>query len=151
MKPVLATSLLLAVTSAHAATLLGVNLATPVSQLPICDTSTPPCLHAIAPDVYTLQIQTQNRPPWARGVITITTVKGRIAQVFMESKSPVRLPVGGPLSDKVKIHKVNHWVYWDGATATYVAKMPRAQTSDISMVVIPPPTTIAGRPESLAQ
>jgi len=149
MKSVLSSLLLFAVTSAHAATLLGVNLATPVSQLPRCDSSTPPCLYAIAPDVYTLQ--TQNRPLWARGVITITTVKGRIAQVFIESKTPVRLPADGPLSDRVKIHTVNHWVYWDGATATYVAKMPRARTSDISIAVIPLPATIAGRPESPAQ
>jgi hypothetical protein len=149
MKPVLFSLLLSVAALAHAATLLGVNLATPVSQLPKCDTSTPPCLHPIAPDVYTLQ--TQNRPPWARGVITITTVKGRVAQVFIESKTPVRLPVGGPLSDRVKIHKANHWVYWDGAMATYVAKMPRTQTSDISIAVIPPPATIAGHPESPAQ
>jgi len=149
MRPVLSTVLLLAVTSAHAATLLGVNLATPVSQLPNCDTSKTPCLHAMAPDVYILQ--TQNRPPWARGVITITTVKGHVAQVFIESKMPVHLPVGGPLSDRVKIHSSNHWVYWDGATATYVAKMPRALTSDISITVIPPPATITAHPELPAQ
>ncbi|QIE29984.1 hypothetical protein SBC1_77420 (plasmid) [Caballeronia sp. SBC1] len=149
MKSILSSLLLFAVTSAHAATLLGVNLAIPVSQLPSCDSSTPPCLHAIAPDVYTLQ--TQNRPPWARGVITITTVKGRIAQVFIESKTSVHLPVNGPLSDRVKIHTVNHWVYWDGATATYVPKMPRERTSDISIAVIPPPATIVGLPESPAQ
>ena len=149
MKPVLFTFLLFAVASTHAATLLGVNLATPVSQLPKCDTSTPPCLHPIAPDVYTLQ--PQNRPSWARGVITITTVKGRIAQVFIESKTPVRLPADGPLSDRVKIYKANHWVYWDGATATYVAKMPRALTSDISITVMPPPATITANPESPAQ
>jgi len=140
---------LLFAASVHAASLLGVNLATPVSELPKCDTSTPPCLHPIAPDVYTLQ--PKSRPPWARGVITITTVKGRIAQVFIESKAPVRLPAGGPLSDRVKIHKANHWVYWDGATATYVAKMPRAQTSDISIAVIPRPATITALPESPAQ
>jgi hypothetical protein len=96
-------------------------------------------------------LQTQGRPPWARGVITITTVKGRIAQVFIESKTPVRLPVGGPLSDRVKIHNPNHWVYWDGATATYRAKMPRSLTSDISIAVIPPPATITAPPESPAQ
>jgi len=84
-------------------------------------------------------------------VITITTVKGRIAQVFIESKTPVRLPADGPLSDRVKIYKANHWVYWDGATATYVAKMPRAQTSDISIAVIPPPATVTAPPESPAQ
>jgi hypothetical protein len=149
MKHALSTLLLLAVTSAHAASLLGVNLATPVSQLPKCDTSTPPCLHPIAPDVYTLQ--PKNRPPWARGVITVTTIKGRIAQVFIESTTPFRLPADGPLSDRVKTHKVNHWVYWDGATATYVAKMPRAQTSDISIAVMPLPATIIARPELPAQ
>jgi len=149
MRPVLFTVLLFAVTSAHAATLLGVNLATPVSQLPNCDTSKPPCLHAMAPDVYILQ--TQNRPPWARGVITITTVKGHAAQVFIESTMPVHLPVGGPLSDRVKIHTLNHWVYRDGATATYVAKMPRALTSDISITVMPPPATITANPESPGQ
>lgn len=122
MKLVLPALLLLAVGSAHAATLLGINLSTPVSELPHCDTSTSSCLHAVAPDVYTLR--TQNRPRWARGVITITTVKGRIAQVFIESQTPVHLPVGGPLSDRVKSHKLNHWVYWDGATATYVAMIP---------------------------
>jgi len=149
MKSVLCSLLLFAVTSAHAATLLGVNLSTPVSQLPSCDSSTPPCLHAIAPDVYTLQ--TQKRPPWARGVITITTVKGRISQVFIESKSPVRLPVGGPLSDRVKLHTVNHWIYRDGATATFVPKMPRERTSDISIAVTRPPATIVALPESPAQ
>ena len=149
MKPVLSALLLFAVTSAHAATLLGINLATPVSQLPNCDTSASPCLIAVAPDVYTLQ--TRNRPPWARGVITVTTAKGRIAQVFIESQTPVHLPVGGPLSDKVKIHKPNHWVYWDGATATYVATIPGTKTSDISIAVIPPPATVTAPPESPAQ
>lgn len=149
MKPVLSALLLCAVRSAHAATLLGINLATPVSQLPNCDTSTSPCLHAVAPDVYTLHMQ--NRPPWARGVITVTTVKGHIAQVFIESQMPVHLPVGGPLSNTVKTHKPNHWVYFDGATATYVATIPGTKTSDISIAVIPPPATVTASPESPAQ
>jgi hypothetical protein len=149
MRPVLLTVILFAATSAHAATLLGVNLATPVSQLPNCDTSKPPCLHAMAPDVYIFH--TQNRPLWARGVITITTVKGHPAQVFIESKTPVHLPVGGPLSDRVKIHTLHRWVYWDGAIATYVAKMPRALTSDISITVMPPRATITANPESPGQ
>ncbi|SAL09332.1 hypothetical protein AWB64_00126 [Caballeronia sordidicola] len=149
MKYVLCSSLLFALRSVHAATLLGVNLATPISQLPKCDTSAPPCLHAIAPDVYTLRMQ--SRPSWARGVITVTTIKGRVAQVFIESQTPVRLPVGGPLSDRVKVHAGNHWVYWGGATATYVAKMPRTRTGDISIAVMPPPLTIGSHPQSPAQ
>jgi len=149
MKPVLFTILLFSVGSARAATLLGMNLATPVSRLPNCDTSAPPCLHAVAPDVYTLQ--THNRPAWARGVITITTVKGRIAQVFIESQTPVHIPVDGPLSDRVRIHEPNRWVYWDGATATYVATIPGTKTSDISIAVIPAPATVTAPPESPAQ
>lgn len=62
MKSILSSLLLFAVTSAHAATLLGVNLAIPVSQLPSCDSSTPPCLHAIAPDVAPSPKRKTDRP-----------------------------------------------------------------------------------------
>jgi hypothetical protein len=149
MKSILALALLSALSPVHAATMLGVNLATPINRLPNCDTRSPPCLHAVAPDVYNLRLA--GPPIWARGTITITSRNGQIAQVFIESGVPVHLPNNGPLGDRVRRHNANMWIYSDGATATYNARMSDSNVSDIDIEVLPPVAIVAGLPSPSAK